>query len=135
MSAEEKAQKALAEELTAKIKQAFPDVKLKFEVIEQYLTIKPESFLGSEVFANLKIKITELQGEYVSAGKLSHFRISLTSDSKDESNLKDWYSNQKLKSQPLPFTLTLNLNLQVTTEQLEDLLKTVASLQQKEDKK
>lgn len=130
MSTEEKAQKALAEDLTAKIKQAFPDVKLKFEVIEQYLTVKPESFLGSEVFSNLQLKIRELQGEYVSAGKLSHFRISLTSNSKDESNLKDYYSKQRLQSQPLPFTLTLNLNLQVTPEQLEDLLKKVASLQE-----
>jgi hypothetical protein len=68
MSAEEKAQKALAEDLTAKIKQAFPDVKLKFEVIEQYLTVKPESFLGSDVFANLKAKIRLVEASAKNGG-------------------------------------------------------------------
>lgn len=117
---------AIANDLIAKIKEALPNVKLKFEVIEDYLTIKPESFLGTEVFANLQAKIRELGGDYVSAGKLSHFHISL--NPKESADLKEWYSKQKLKS--LPFTLTLNLNLQVTPEQLEDILKKVASLQE-----
>jgi hypothetical protein len=122
---------ALANDLIAKIKETLPDLKLKFEVIEDYLTIKPEAFLGAEVFAKFRAVIIAkpFNGEYVSAEKHSHFRISLTSNSKDESNLKTWYEKQKLK--PLPLTVTLNLNLQVTPEQLEDLLKKAACSQQR----
>lgn len=108
------------DELIQQITAAFPDLKLNFKHIETFLTIKPDGYLGAENFAKLKTKMNELGGEYVSAGKLSHFRIVL--DIKEQS-LEEWYAEQKQKDQPVPLTLTLNLNLQVTdAAQLEKIL-------------
>ena len=60
------------------IKMMFPeDLEnlLSFEEKEDYIIIKPRQFLGSENFAKIASKVREIGGDYVSAGKESHFRI------------------------------------------------------------
>ena len=112
------------EELAAKIREVLPaDVQVKIERIESWLTIKPSSFLGSDTFAKLQARVKELGGSYVSAWKMSHFRILL--DVREQS-LQEWYKNQKIQSETLPLPISLNLNVQVTTpEQLVKLLEVV----------
>lgn len=41
----------------------------------EYVKIKPIKYLGSDSFAKIASTIRELDGEYVSAGKESHFRL------------------------------------------------------------
>jgi hypothetical protein len=48
---------------------------LKIEDENSYITLKPSSFLGTENFAKISSIVREFDGEYVSNGKLSHFRI------------------------------------------------------------
>lgn len=49
---------------------------LYFEVTDEYLLIKPRQFLGSDNFRRIATVVRDqLTGEYVSAGKDSHFRI------------------------------------------------------------
>ena len=60
------------------IKKAFPDDLsnlLIFEEQENFVIIKPKEFLGSANFAKVGAIVRELKGEYVSAGKQSHFKI------------------------------------------------------------
>ncbi len=52
----------LAEQLTAKIE-------------ADYWIIKPRQFLGGDNFSKVMSIIREIGGEYVSAGKDSHFRV------------------------------------------------------------
>jgi response regulator of citrate/malate metabolism len=48
---------------------------LTFEEREDYIMIKPRQFLGSENFSKIASTIRGIGGEYVSAGKASHFRV------------------------------------------------------------
>jgi hypothetical protein len=48
---------------------------LLFEEKEEYIVIKPRQYLGSENFAKIASIVREQGGEYISAGKESHFRI------------------------------------------------------------
>jgi len=48
---------------------------LTFEATGEYITIKPRQFLGSENFAKIASIVRSAGGEYISAGKESHFRI------------------------------------------------------------
>lgn len=48
---------------------------LVFEDTTEYVTIKPRQYLGSENFAKIASIVRELSGEYISAGKESHFRV------------------------------------------------------------
>jgi len=48
---------------------------LVFDETSQYVTIKPRQYLGSENFAKIASVVRELGGEYISAGKESHFRV------------------------------------------------------------
>jgi len=60
------------------IKMMFPeDLEnlLSFEEKEDYIMIKPRQFLGSENFAKIASAVRGIGGEYVSAGKASHFRV------------------------------------------------------------
>jgi len=60
------------------VKMMFPeDLEnlLSFEEKEDYLMIKPRQFLGSENFAKIASIIRGIGGDYVSAGKKSHFRV------------------------------------------------------------
>jgi len=61
-----------------KIKILFPqdlEAMLTFEQAGEYIVIKPRQFLGSENFAKIASIVREANGEYISAGKESHFRI------------------------------------------------------------
>ena len=48
---------------------------LTFEDRPDYIVIKPRQFLGSENFAKVASKARDLGGEYISAGRDSHFRV------------------------------------------------------------
>lgn len=48
---------------------------LVFEDIGKYIVAKPRQFLGSENFAKIASIFRKLGGEYISAGKESHFRV------------------------------------------------------------
>jgi hypothetical protein len=60
------------------IKMMFPeDLEnlLSFEEKQDYIMIKPRQFLGSDNFAKIASIIRGIGGDYVSAGKGSHFRV------------------------------------------------------------
>lgn len=59
-------QEAFSQSLTA---------MLFFEESQDAIIIKPRRFLGSDNFAKVASIVRELGGEYVSAGKKSHFKI------------------------------------------------------------
>jgi hypothetical protein len=48
---------------------------LSFEEKEDYIVIKPRQFLGSENFAKIASTVRGMGGEYISAGRDSHFRV------------------------------------------------------------
>jgi hypothetical protein len=48
---------------------------LSFEEKQDYIMIKPRQFLGSDNFAKIASIIRGIGGDYVSAGKGSHFRV------------------------------------------------------------
>ena len=48
---------------------------LFFEEMENYIIVKPRRFLGSDNFAQIASIVRDLGGEYISAGKNSHFEI------------------------------------------------------------
>lgn len=58
---------------------AFPEdlqKLLKFEDKEEFVMVKPSGFLGSENFARIaEIVRNRFNGDYVSLGKESHFRV------------------------------------------------------------
>ena len=61
------------------IRMAFPeDLEnlLSFEEKDDYIMIKPRQFLGSENFAKIASTVRGMGGEYISAGKDSHFRVT-----------------------------------------------------------
>jgi hypothetical protein len=60
------------------IKMMFPEdleTLLSFEDKGEYIVIKPRQFLGSENFAKIASTVRGIGGEYISAGKESHFRV------------------------------------------------------------
>jgi len=60
------------------VKMMFPEDledMLNFEEKKDYIKIKPRQFLGSDNFAKIASIIRGIGGEYVSAGKESHFRV------------------------------------------------------------
>jgi hypothetical protein len=62
----------------AELRTIFPkelEDMLFFEEQGQYIIIKPRRFLGSENFAKIASLIRSAGGEYISAGRDSHFRI------------------------------------------------------------
>lgn len=48
---------------------------LTFEDSEEHIIIRPRQYLGTQHFAKIATIIREASGEYISAGKESHFRI------------------------------------------------------------
>jgi len=48
---------------------------LTFEETGNYIVIKPRRFLGSDNFAKIASIVRGLGGEYISAGKNSHFKV------------------------------------------------------------
>ena len=60
------------------IRMMFPenlDSLLGFEEKGDYIIIKPKQFLGSENFAKIASTVRGIGGEYISAGRDSHFRV------------------------------------------------------------
>jgi hypothetical protein len=60
------------------IRMSFPEdleSRLSFEDKGDYIIIKPKQFLGSDNFAKIASTSRGMGGEYISAGKDSHFRI------------------------------------------------------------
>ena len=60
------------------VKATFPEnleSLLTFEAIGDSIILKPKQFLGSDPFAKIASVVRGVGGEYVSAGKDSHFRI------------------------------------------------------------
>jgi hypothetical protein len=60
------------------IRMMFPDDLeglLNFEEKDDYVIIKPRQFLGSENFSKIASTVRGMGGDYVSAGKASHFRV------------------------------------------------------------
>ena len=60
------------------IRMMFPeelDNMLVFEDKGEYIMIKPKQFLGSENFAKIASTVRGIGGEYISAGRDSHFRV------------------------------------------------------------
>ncbi|MBX5326936.1 MAG: hypothetical protein ACQXXH_07130 [Candidatus Bathyarchaeia archaeon] len=60
------------------VKRMFPselEGLLNFNEKENYIIIKPRQYLGSDNFAKIASIIRGAGGEYISAGKDSHFRI------------------------------------------------------------
>jgi hypothetical protein len=51
------------------------EAMLSFEEKEGYILMRPRQFLGSDNFAKIAAIVRANGGEYVSAGKESHFRI------------------------------------------------------------
>jgi hypothetical protein len=60
------------------IRMSFPEElesRLSFEEKGEFIIIKPKQFLGSENFAKIASAVRGMGGEYISAGKDSHFRV------------------------------------------------------------
>jgi len=60
------------------IRMSFPqelESLLSIEERNEYIIIKPRQFLGSENFAKVASAVRGMGGEYISAGKESHFRV------------------------------------------------------------
>jgi hypothetical protein len=69
---------ALKSQNVEDIRMMFPeelDNMLSFEDKGEYVMIKPKQFLGSENFAKIASTVRGIGGEYISAGRDSHFRI------------------------------------------------------------
>jgi hypothetical protein len=60
------------------VRMSFPEeleARLGFEDKGEHITIKPKQFLGSDNFAKIASAVRGMGGEYISAGKDSHFRV------------------------------------------------------------
>jgi hypothetical protein len=60
------------------VRLAFPEdleLLLSFQEKTDHIMVKPKQFLGSENFAKIASTVRGLGGEYISAGKDSHFRV------------------------------------------------------------
>lgn len=65
-------------EVIEDVKTLFPkdlEEMLEFEETEEFIVIRPRRYLGSENFAKIASVVRDAGGEYISAGKESHFRI------------------------------------------------------------
>jgi hypothetical protein len=62
--------------------QLFPEelkTLLSFERLEDHVIVKPRQFLGSDNFARIASIVRAADGEYISSGKASHFRVPIKS--------------------------------------------------------
>jgi hypothetical protein len=72
------AREASKERSVDEIRMSFPEeleARLGFEDKGDFIIIKPKQFLGSENFAKIASAVRGMGGEYISAGKDSHFRV------------------------------------------------------------
>lgn len=64
--------------LIAQVRTTFPkelEDLLTFEEAGEYIIIRPRKYLGSENFAKIASLVRSAGGEYVRAGKESHFKV------------------------------------------------------------
>jgi hypothetical protein len=64
--------------LIAQVRATFPkelEDLLTFEEAGEYIIIRPRQYLGSENFAKIASLVRSAGGEYVRAGKESHFKV------------------------------------------------------------
>ena len=69
---------APGEAITVSISEMFPEdlrAMIKFEEANECILVRPKQYLGPENFAKIGAIIRQLNGEYISSGKLSHFRV------------------------------------------------------------
>lgn len=62
------------------IEMVFPEdiaQRLSFTQKDGYWIIKPKQFLGSEIFAKIATTVKGIGGDYVSAGRDSHFKTPI----------------------------------------------------------
>ncbi len=62
----------------SEVKEAFSSElagMLTFEENEKYIIVRPRRFLGSDNFAKIASVVRNLGGEYISAGRNSHFKV------------------------------------------------------------
>jgi len=71
---ESREQKTAIEDIRMMFPEDLEDL-LSFEEKEEYIIIKPRQFLGSENFAKIASIVRGIGGDYISAGKESHFRV------------------------------------------------------------
>jgi len=67
-----------ADAKVSEIRMTFPtelEDMLSFTDKDDYVMIKPKQFLGSENFAKIASAVRGMGGEYISAGRDSHFRV------------------------------------------------------------
>ena len=60
------------------VRMSFPedlDNLLEFKDESDFIMVKPKGYLGSENFARIASAIRGMGGEYISAGRESHFRV------------------------------------------------------------
>lgn len=77
----ESKEKPKGDQAPIQIRQLFPkelEKLLNFEEQEKWIKVSPKRFLGSDNFARIMTIVRDLSGEYVSAGKNSHFKIPKT---------------------------------------------------------
>lgn len=67
------------EELKGKFADEWQE-RLDFSRDGEYFIVKPKQFLGSRQFGELAAIIKDMGGEYVSAGKESHFKIPVSQE-------------------------------------------------------
>lgn len=126
MNVKELIAKLKAEILKAEIPQDVVD-KLEFEEIQEWLTIKPAVYLGSDVFAKIRNIVVANGGDYFSAEKYSHFRIRVKPAPKpDVLSLKQWYADETAKQETAakpvdPLTARMTVNLNVTVSKPEEV--------------
>lgn len=71
-------QESAAPKADMDIRSEFPEeleALLNFDYKEEFVMIKPKQFLGSDNFAKIASTVRGLGGEYISAGRDSHFRV------------------------------------------------------------
>ena len=71
---EAKQTSSIVDSVKAKFPKDLGDLLL-FEEKEQFIEIRPRQYLGSDNFAKIAAIVRDQGGEYVSAGKESHFRV------------------------------------------------------------
>jgi hypothetical protein len=74
------------------------DELLIFEEKEDCITIKPKQFLGSENFAQIAQVVRSNGGEYISAGKDSHFKIAKNQVNRHTGEQQDYEREQAGKA-------------------------------------
>jgi hypothetical protein len=97
------------------VKVLFPEALrglLSFEQQGNYIIIKPQQFLGSENFNEISLIVRGNKGEYVSAGKESHFRIPISTQEKAPAQISEQKPPSTLHFKVTRLTVALGTTIQ-----------------------